>query len=714
MALIDLKTNLNNWKFGVPPASDRPNSGNSGQPYIKNGIDRNVVPQSEDFLLRGGLNAPLDSATDIARLTKFFFDLKSPNGLLFIAKQNLLSRIGVATQASGKLDWKKASLNEGVYTPLNTIAQAGVNFMGSHLFKQGLNPLKGLRTYSDVVKGNGIEDEDTSIVGVENNRLVNFYNNSLVLKDGATIDLNGDYVDPVILFSYAGGPNSDVGIGGTNIKFATNAKGSPLLSTNFYRDNVRQDPGIKPTEYLNGTAGLQYGRVTLDRPPLGVTTRYAELSGGEVTFGENFDDDGNFTGTNLGEVTVFDGNNQELVFLYGDGMLSFSNVISNTVYNPLDPLKSNPSSNSPSKIYGVGLSKTFTTLTQEDIRNIDSILGKEDQFNENFQSIILNDVKNLPEGNSKKISTIMSLSPSYNQSQGLTIEGPAGSRIHQLSPGQKGNILNYSKGKILNYGSPSEQVSVVDQVNYQPLYKSSNVRVDKEVAKNDLIKFRIGAIMRDGEKVYTHFRAFIDSFADNYTGNWDSVNYMGRGESFYKYSGFNRTISLSFTVAAQSKPELMAQYKKLNFIASTLAPDYGKSGYMGGVLTTLTLGAWCYELPGFISSLGLSVPQESPWEIAIPATDEEDDKDNEMFSDRTTKEMPHICKVSMQYTPIHRFRPELQQNDYEGLYDEVSKYGNQHYLGLNNGYNNNYVPVSLKNAQTPGFTPQAHKDNATK
>jgi hypothetical protein len=179
---------------------------------------------------------------------------------------------------------------------------------------------------------------------------------------------------------------------------------------------------------------------------------------------------------------------------------------------------------------------------------------------------------------------------------------------------------------------------------------------------------------------------------------------MGRGEQFYKYGGFSRKISLSYTVAAQSKPELMAQYKKLNFLASTLAPDYGDSGYMGGVLTTLTMGGWCFELPGFINNLSLEVPQESPWEIAIPATKNFADTGNPIYSDKTVKEMPHICNVSMEFTPIHTFRPELQDNGYGGDNSEVSRYGEQRFLKLTNGYNNNYVPVSLNQAQQPIIT----------
>ena len=134
----------------------------------------------------------------------------------------------------------------------------------------------------------------------------------------------------------------------------------------------------------------------------------------------------------------------------------------------------------------------------------------------------------------------------------------------------------------------------------------------------------------------------------------------------------------------------MAQYKKLNFLASTLAPDYGSSGYMGGILTTLTLGGWCYELPGFINSLSLDIPSESPWEIAIGA---------EGGTDKTVKEMPHICKVSMEFTPIHTFRPELQSNGYDeaGL-GEVTEYGSEHFIALENGDGNNYQAISLAEA----------------
>ena len=77
MGLVNLTTDLKSLKFG----QDRLDGGNSGQPYIKNPIlskPGQLSQASSDFLLRGGLKAPLDALTDVARLTKWFFDFKNP------------------------------------------------------------------------------------------------------------------------------------------------------------------------------------------------------------------------------------------------------------------------------------------------------------------------------------------------------------------------------------------------------------------------------------------------------------------------------------------------------------------------------------------------------------------------------------------------------------------------------------------------------------
>ena len=90
-----------------------------------------------------------------------------------------------------------------------------------------------------------------------------------------------------------------------------------------------------------------------------------------------------------------------------------------------------------------------------------------------------------------------------------------------------------------------------------PMYDGTGPDTSKAI--NDLVKFRIAAINNDrsdGSAVYMHFRAFLDSFSDSYNATWNAVNYVGRGDTLYNYGGFGRTISLSFTTAAQSKQNL--------------------------------------------------------------------------------------------------------------------------------------------------------------
>ena len=181
---------------------------------------------------------------------------------------------------------------------------------------------------------------------------------------------------------------------------------------------------------------------------------------------------------------------------------------------------------------------------------------------------------------------------------------------------------------------------------------------------------------------------------DSYSADWAGDSLMGRGEKFYRYNGFERSISLGWTVVAQSKDELIPMYQKLNYLASTLAPDYSNSsGYMRGNLATLTVGGYLYEQPGIITGLSYNVPEESPWEIAIPSLGGAD-KNNKIKSDKSVKEMPHMIKVSgFNFIPIHEFVPSVQKNSFDSN-GKLIKFGQERYISLKNGVNDNYDGVN--------------------
>ena len=212
MGLIDLKTDLKSLRYG----KDRPFGGSSNQPYITRDIEVNDSEVGRtggpDFLLRGGTLVPRRVGNDVSRMTQMLFDLKSPNGPLFTAKQNVLaltstdftagpstSTINVGGTAVGDFLRNNLGFDKSkIYNPLSTIGQVAGGFLGLHLYKQGLNPLDGPLKYTDYI--NDLDSDDG-----RNSRLV-------TLSRGTLTSDNPN------LFEYIGGPGSVNGIGRTRIK----------------------------------------------------------------------------------------------------------------------------------------------------------------------------------------------------------------------------------------------------------------------------------------------------------------------------------------------------------------------------------------------------------------------------------------------------------------------------------------------------------------
>ena len=193
------------------------------------------------------------------------------------------------------------------------------------------------------------------------------------------------------------------------------------------------------------------------------------------------------------------------------------------------------------------------------------------------------------------------------------------------------------------------------------MYNANNV-TDNPDSKNDFVKFRFAVINPDTpkKKTFVHFPAFFDgAITDNMGASWSSFKYLGRGEEFFNYEGFSRDVSFSFQVAAQSKPELSIMYQKLNYLQSTLAPNFSTNGFMRGNIHQLTIGGYFYEQPGVITSLNYTMPSESPWEIGIPSTDSSTISVGGInYRDPSVKELTHIINVSVQFKPIQTFLPQ--------------------------------------------------------
>lgn len=611
--LQDGDTRLKSLKFG----NDRPNGGSSNQPYIKNRLINSTSSPS------------LSAAEDVARLTKYFADFKNPSGILFIAKQNLLSKSGTKTEASIGIAYGNGVINEGIYTPLSTIGQALVGFTGTHLNKQGIDPtglIPGLSIvkYQDAIKQN--QFSRGSRFDFSDNRLTSLAGYSITDAFFPDISFNGvkDYQllpNSYTLISYSGGAGSYLGFGKTNIKFATDNAGNILKSL------------LNPSSNTNGS--------NID---VTLTSKFATWDYKQ--------------------------------------------------FNTLPTLDLNP-------IEIPGFNSNSTTPSPLNL-NADTL----NDFRENITK-------------SEETNSFLTSTSGYADSNNIEVKfglGSPGSRLRNRS--------DYKKGSLLPNQTTS---SPLDKINAYPIYKSENTqgtRYGNEKELDDMIQFSIAILNNDDQnrpgtinqlsfKKYMHFRSFIDSFSDSYDADWKSINYMGRGEKLYKYSGFDRKISMVFTVVAQSKNELSVMYDKLNFLASSLAPEYLDSltsGYMAGNIAYITLGDYINDQPGIITSLSYDIPEDSPWEI----NRETDKTDNEGI-----RQLPHMIKISLNFTPIQKFRPSKQSwtNDFtqKGLGKPQSTFlsnpGNQRFIDEDNPFNFTNLINKQKNEEKISI--QSAVDNNT-
>jgi len=594
--LINLKTNLKSLRFG----GDRPASGTSNQPYIVTPIpegtaylrDGMPLQSGPDFILRDGYLAPIKALKDVSRLAQMFIDLKSPRGLFFTLKQNLLSRVNVKTQASYGLGYFGGAMNQGAYLPIGTILDAALGWAGIHLNKNGLNPVGSLGGPAGVNRGakGGAGALNPYSVVVRNdqslieNRLVDFeskisrdqsgkYGSNTTSPLGQAIEsitsgianfnVNpGEKQDTPVLYSYGGGPGSILGIGKTFI-----FKEQPRYNA------IRNYQNLSST--YPGWSGVQ---------PSGVSP---------LLYGDNFR-------------------------LYSESELT-----------------------------------TRRGLYPRNFMNF--IIDNEVEFDEELGDVV---------------SKIIHKSPNY----------PLQNKALRIGMGDPGQHITYAVDEtnkvrnVFNYGIPAFEMEALDKITALKMYEGEGANTNLPI--DDLATFRIAVVNNgpsEGKKAtYLHFRAYISGFTDTYAATWNDIQYVGRGNVFKNYSGFTRDIGMSFTVMATSKAELIPMFTKLNFLASSLAPDYNRAGFMRGNMVRMTVGGYLYEVPGVLTSLTYTIPDDTTWEIAI---------DENGAKDPSVKELPHRIEVSLAFIPIEDFLPSRQKLLYNED-GELRAVGNQTFISL--------------------------------
>ena len=576
MPLLQILTDPKNFKFyaggkgyvstpdsfgqkSIPYGKDQYGGGWSKQPFVTKPITVNGSDVENtggpDFLVRGGTLVSGRIVDDVSRLTKLLLG----KGTDFTVKQNLLSRLSVATQTSIPF------VNQGAYTPAQTVLEAAGVATGLHL------PLfLGAGNYYDTVQ----VQRNLDAINI-NNRLFSLYETKIQNKAVSLPGLKGfESINPEVIMSYGGGPEAPLGVGKTKILFADQRTGTnnPLIpKSGSFQENYKLQS--------NGSTGLNITDGILDREG-----RYALPTNGSAV---NILPDGAFQLRNS-YITLFTQQQIE--------------TASPNQQNASDPVADFRETLINDPIYGADAKKLLISTPYKGY-NLVSTFGVADAGNINRKR-----------------------NGYYNTS------------TENITSRRYADKINVSPISIGNTYTPKD-----DLIPFYVTILGFNEPIDPDFPNSNAYIV--------GENRTVQFRAYIDSFSDNYSAAWSDFRFMGRGESFYTYNGYTRTVNMSFTIYAHTYPEIKNQYSRLNYLVSSLSPSYSGVGIMRGNFAKMTVGDYLIDTPGIISNINVEIPTESPWETGR--------NQNGTLAGKSDR-LPYMVRVTgLNFLPIQNSVPRL-------------------------------------------------------
>jgi hypothetical protein len=600
-------TNLRNLRYG----RDTIGGGDSGAPYITTPIpaalDQQADPNSiinasiagvniDGGLMRGGFTGATNaSEKDFIRIGKFLKD--APQGPLFVIKQVGLQLSNPQLEApigSPLTNFLQGNLG----TLLGGGSTSAINIGPTRIYNGGINTLLQvpINAFGGHITRHGLLpiqadsaryenvafDNDRSKPEGANNRLVR-------LKAKLENNLNAN------IAQYISGPGSIDGIGITTIpryNFTLNNPQYLPLITPLYIDqdgfnlnNINGDTGVNPYQY----------------PTLILNPNYYNAQG---------------------------------VSLQYFGNSEYDIGVNNNILSPSEGRTNTLSENSQidQNIINYGTAKNYAAL--------EKLINNQTDLNRIGTSYV---DKNLGEKTGVGMFNLKN-----------TVTKPI---VFNVTGRSRYNNLDLSRFNIDTRLGLSQADGYKDDVNLTPLYYASDapgssyINIPGRVRPTrvrDLIKFRIEAVDNDSptNSVWMIFRSYLKDITDTPNPSWGTVNYIGRGEPFYIYKGFERNISFTLQVAAMSEEELKPMWQKLNYLYSNTMPDYSNN-IMRAPYMRLTLGDYMFRQPGIIKNLTYSIGNDSPWEIAI----DEPETGGNLY------ELPHVMTITMTFAPVHDFVP---------------------------------------------------------
>jgi len=582
------------------------------QPFIVRPIGKrwgfkNSPGAFDDGLIRGGMTTAIErSALDTARIAKW---MASPKGLLWVVKQIGLGLTNPKVEAIGGALTRQTRIHSGLASLLSVPTTA----FGIHFTRHGVPFLNATSSYGNVI------DSLSSKGNTTYSRLINLkselfakdipgtptqskFVTDLIQKVGPLRKAIGFTGMPIVSLSGLAGPGSVYGIGLTTIKRHYNSRNLPNDKT--------EAPAENKTSFIN---------------PSSLSKPYAS---DKIGFSGTAESGGTYESKlkNIGESKNF-------------GKTQTPGASSNGIKPSIETADNRNSSYPEAKAFGIN---NYVTTAYNKIKKSSDIAA------------IPNDFRNDLEITNQKFSGKAEDTKYYekydiqNKTSGYGLGTPGRVGKDRSKPNtfiKKGNDFSFKTADNRNILT-SNAAFEGDMITGLDIGGGD----DYPTNHKDFIKFYFEDATQ-GKNIMA-FRATLNGFTDSFSPGWDAIAIMGRPDSAYLYSSFERSVSFNFTVAATTRSEMIPMWRKLNYLSTYTMPDLVGGSKPSGPMMRFTIGDLFHRTAGFISSLSYTIPDDATWDIA------EDSKD------QVAKQLPMMMEVSMALTVIGDYRPQKMGRAY--------------------------------------------------
>jgi hypothetical protein len=332
----------------------------------------------------------------------------------------------------------------------------------------------------------------------------------------------------------------------------------------------------------------------------------------------------------------------------------------NYLYNSYDEFKDKPHG------FDKLESAESETAFDEYKKNYDVALSK---LNANSDGSILNQSKNR-----KDISDITKIrntgvAPMVNNREGYEDKFDHRSqklenvtlkkRLPYYDGSQEGRVDKYNALSVLSDDGKSRLPSDLAHLDFVPLYF------------HDLVN-----------KKFIPFRCYLKSLDDQNDANWTTVNYLGRADGVGVYTGFTRSVTLSFETVTTALEELHPMWQRINYLVGLTRPaDYTNSEFENSKspteqqkvssfivppLVKFNMGDLYVEQPVLITSVAVAVP-DGNWELGNNESDRTHQynyANGSIKREGRTAIYPKSCELTVSMTLLEKNIPKTQQRHF--------------------------------------------------